>query len=81
MFIANNSVHEYIAQSDVHEDFGAGQIARIRRTRWAEALSKTKVEIARRGLFLLVVEDYYGVIRAQASYSTAQRGRRRSEKV
>jgi outer membrane protein TolC len=73
MFIANNAVHEYIGQSDVHEDFGAGEIARIRRTRWAETLSKTKVEIARRGLFLLVVENYYGVIRAQHNYSTAQR--------
>jgi outer membrane protein TolC len=73
IFIANNAVHEYTSQIDVHEDFGPGQIFRIQRTRWAEALAKTKVEIARRGLFLVVAQDYYGMIRAQHNYGTAQR--------
>lgn len=72
-FIANNGVHEYIAQGDVHQEFSLANVADFRRTLAAEAVARARSEIAARGLVVTVVQTYYGFIVAQRKYATAQR--------
>ncbi len=74
VFIANNAVHEYLAQGNAHEalNLGPGQIAEYRRTGAAEALARARLEIAARGLTVTVVQNYYGFIVAQRKYAGAQ---------
>jgi outer membrane protein TolC len=73
-FVANNFVHEYIAQGNGHENINlaGGLIADYRRAAAAEALSQSKREIAARGLVVTVVQNFYGLIVAQRSYANAQ---------
>lgn len=72
VFIANNSVHEYLSQSDVHQVIGYSGYAEYRRARALEAVARAKAEVARRGLVVTVVQDYYGLIAAQRKYANVQ---------
>jgi outer membrane protein TolC len=72
-FIANNGVHEYISQGNVHQAISLENVAGYRRTLAAEAVARARSEIAARGLVLTVVQSYYGFVVAQRKYSTAQR--------
>jgi outer membrane protein TolC len=72
-FVANNGVHEYISQGNVHEDISLATIAGYRRASAAEAVARARSEIAARGLVVTVVQTYYGFVVAQRKYSTAQR--------
>jgi outer membrane protein TolC len=72
-YIANNGVHEYIAQGNVHQALSPGLLAEYRRVEAAEALSRAKSEIATRGLVVTVVQAYYGYVVAQRKYATAQK--------
>jgi outer membrane protein TolC len=74
-FVANNGVHEYLSQANVHEDFlNPARVADYRRTNAAEALARARQEIAARGLVLTVVQTYYALVTAQRKYSIAQHG-------
>jgi outer membrane protein TolC len=72
-YIANNGVHEYISQGNVHQDISLATIAGYRRASAAEAVARARAEIAARGLVVTVVQTYYGFVVAQRKYSTAQR--------
>ena len=72
-FIANNGVHEYISQADVHEALSLTNVADYRRSSAALALARAKAEIATRGLVVTVTQAYYGLVVAQRRYATAQR--------
>ncbi len=72
-FIANNGVHEYISQGNIHQDVSLANIADYRRASAAEAVARARAEIATRGLVVTVVQAYYGFVVAQRKYSTAQR--------
>jgi len=72
IFIANNSVHEYISQGNVHESLGYGDVANFQRTRALEAVARAKAEIAARGLVVTVVQAYYGLIASQRKYASTQ---------
>src|SRR5258706_10480917 len=72
-FLANNGVHEYIAQGSVHQALTPGMFAEYRKTAAAEALARAKAEIATRGLVVTVVQAYYGYVVAQRKYATAQK--------
>jgi len=72
-FVANNGVHEYISQGNVHQALSLQNMAEYRRARAQEALAKAKSEIAARGLVVTLVQAYYGFVVAQRKYSTAQR--------
>lgn len=72
-FIANNGVHEYISQADVHEGLSLTNFADYRRSSAALAQAKAKAEIAARGLVVTVMQAYYGLVVAQRKYATAQR--------
>lgn len=73
VFIANNGVHEYIAQSTVHADFyNPIKWAEHRRLMAVEAVTQAKADLAARGLFATVTQDYYGTVAAQRKIANAQ---------
>ena len=72
-FIANNAVHEYISQGNVHESFDLAALADARRAAALSAVARAKQEIALRGLVLTVVQGYYGVLAAQQKLGAAAR--------
>src|SRR4029077_7905972 len=50
IFIANNAVHEYISQANVHESIDVAGYAAWRRASAAAAVARAQAEIASRGL-------------------------------
>lgn len=72
-FIANNGVHEYLSQLNVHEALTFSQIAEYRRMVATEALAKAKSEIASRGLVVTVVQSYYALVVSERKFATAQK--------
>ena len=71
-FIANNAVHEYLAQGNAHQVLDLAHFAQYRRAQAAQAVARAKQEIAARGLEVTVVKDYYGLVVAQRKYANAQ---------
>jgi outer membrane protein len=80
VFLANNGVHEYLSQGDVHQVVGYSQIADYRRARALEAVARAKAEIAARGLVVTVVQSYYGLVAAQHRYANVQQASLEAEK-
>ncbi len=74
IYIANNAVHEYISQANVHESIDLAGIAGFRRASAAAALAHARAEIASRGLVVTVVQSYYTVAAAQQKLETARKG-------
>src|SRR5215467_7446576 len=72
-FIANNAVHEYLSQGNVHEAIDVAAVATYRKAAAAAALAKAKAEIASRGLVVTVVQSYFAVLAAQNKLQAAQR--------
>ena len=72
-FIANNGVHEYISQANVHEALSLTNFADYRRSEAALAQARAKAEIAKRGLVVTVTQGYYGLVVAERKYANAQR--------
>ncbi len=74
VFVANNFVHEYISQGNVHEaiNLAGGQVHDLRRTQALEAAARAKLAVASRGLVVTVAQDFYGLTVAQRKYATAQ---------
>jgi outer membrane protein TolC len=72
-FIANNAVHEYISQGNVHEALDLAGIAEARRTAALSAVAKARAEIASRGLVVTVVQSYFGVAAAEKKLAVAQK--------
>ena len=79
-FIANNAVHEYISQADVHQAVSLTNFADYRRSAAALAQARAKAEIATRGLVVTVTQAYYGLVVAQRKYATAQRAAAEADK-
>jgi outer membrane protein TolC len=71
-FVANNGVHEYISQGNVHEVLAYNGVTDYRRSGALEAVARAKAEIAARGLVVTVVQAYYGLLAAQRKYATNQ---------
>lgn len=72
-FIANNAVHEYISQGNVHATLDLAGVADFRRASAAAAAAKARAEIASRGLVVTVVQNYYALAAAQQKVDAAQR--------
>ena len=73
-FVTNDGVHVYRDWAVVHQDFSPGTLrgTAVKRAQAAEALTRAKLEIARRGLAATVTKSYYAFIVAQRKYGTAQ---------
>jgi outer membrane protein TolC len=74
-FVTNDGVHVYRDWAIVHEDFNAAVLKTgIQRAAEAEALTKAKTEIAKRGLDAVVAKAYYTLLTSQRKYAAAQQG-------
>jgi outer membrane protein TolC len=73
-FIANNAVHEYISQGNVHEALDVAGFAEVHRASALAAAARARQEIASRGLVVTVVQSYYTAAAAQSKLETAQKG-------
>lgn len=73
IFIANNTVHEYVSQGMVNETIGLAGVAAVRLADANAARAKAELEIARRGLVSTVVQLFYGVRAGQEKLAVAQR--------
>ena len=72
-FIANNAVHEYISQGNVHEGLDVAGFAEARRAAAIAAAARARQEIAARGLVVTVVRSYYATAAAQKKLEIAQK--------
>ena len=72
-YIANNAVHEYISQGNVHETLDLASVSNFRRASAAAAAARARAEIASRGLVVTVVQNFYGVAAAQQKLLSAQK--------
>jgi len=80
IFIANNAVHEYLSQGNIHESLDLGSVSSFRRAAALEAAAKARAEIASRGLVVTVVGDYYAVAAAQQKVLSAQKAEDEGER-
>ena len=71
-YIANNDVHEYLAQGNAHQVVSGAQFADYSRTEAAAAAARARAEVAARGLVATVVKTYYAEIVAKRKYANAQ---------
>jgi len=73
VYVANDGVHVYNEQAQVHEElltvFRKGE---IRRAAAAEAIALAKVEVAARGLNATVIQNYYAIASAEHKFVNAQ---------
>jgi len=74
VFIANNAVHEYVSQTNIHEAIDVASVAAWRRASAAAAVVRAQAEIASRGLIVTIVQGFYNVAAAQHKLETAKRG-------
>lgn len=73
VFVANDGVHIYNEQAQVHEELlSLARHGEIRRALAAEAVARARVEVAQRGLNLTVIQDYYAIVAAQRKLANAQ---------
>ncbi len=73
IFIANNTVHEYINQGVANETIGLAGVAAVRLADANAARAQAELEIARRGLVGTVVQLFYDVRAGGAKLAVAQR--------
>ncbi|MGO8720366.1 MAG: TolC family protein [Acidobacteriaceae bacterium] len=71
-YIANNGVHEYIAQVDVHQSLSLANLALYRQSILASAWAHDQTEIAQRGLGVAVVQNYAMVVAARRKLDSLQ---------
>lgn len=71
-FIANNGVHEYIAQTDIHQAISAPLLIEYRRTVVLDAVAKDQATIAERGLTVTVVQAYATLFGAKGKLQTSK---------
>ncbi len=73
IFIANNGVHEYMSQAQVHGDlYAPGKLADYKRAVAGEAVARARAEVAARGLVVTVIESYYRLVAAERKLQYAQ---------
>jgi len=80
VFIANNGVHEYIAQGNVHQAFSLSDFANYSKAEAAQAVARARAEVASRGLVVTVAQAYYGFLAAQRKYATLQRANEEAQR-
>jgi outer membrane protein len=74
VFFANNGVHIYDEQMQVHaEPLSVTKQAQYHLLQAAEAAAKARQDVARRGLASTVIQNYYGVVSAQRHHANAVR--------
>jgi outer membrane protein TolC len=73
VFVANDGVHVYNEQAQVHEDLlSLVRRGEIRRAQAAEAAARARLDVASRGLNATVIQDYYAIVASQRRLTNAQ---------
>jgi len=73
VFVANDGVHVYANQAQVHGDiYAPGKRADYQRAFAAEAAARARAEVAARGLAATVIGDYYALLAAQKKLVNAE---------
>jgi outer membrane protein TolC len=80
IFIANNGVHEYIAQGNVHENLSLTLFADYSRLSAAQAVARARAEVALRGLVVTVAQAYYGYLSAQRKFDSVLRANQEAQR-
>jgi len=65
-------VHEYIGQANLHQDLSFALAYDYRRALADARVAKAKLEIAKRGLVVVVTQRFYGLAVAQRKLATSQ---------
>lgn len=71
-YIANNGVHEYSSQANLHEALGFASLPTLQRAQAGVALARAQAEVAARGLVAAVVGGYYTLAADRHKLATAQ---------
>ena len=71
VFVPNDGPHVYFVYAQAHEDWSPAKRAEYHRTLAAEALAQAKADMAARGLYGTVAQDYYGLAIAQRKLANA----------
>jgi outer membrane protein len=72
VFVPNDGPHIYYVYGQAHEDLSFARRAEYHRAQAAEALAQAKADLAVRGLFATLVQDYYGLVIAQRKLANAR---------
>ena len=72
VFVPNDGPHIYYVYAQAHEDLSFARRAEYHRAQAAEALAQAKTDLAARGLFATLVQDYYGLVIAQRKLGNAR---------
>jgi outer membrane protein len=72
-FIANNSVHEYISQGNVHQQLDLASWETYRSAAALASAAKARAEVAARGLVVTVVLNYFAAAAAEKKLESASR--------
>ncbi|MBV9506700.1 MAG: TolC family protein [Acidobacteriia bacterium] len=80
VFVANDGPHVYNNQAIVHGDiFAPGKRADWHRAEAAEAVARAHVDVATRGLYATVVQNYYGLVAATRKSASARQSQTEAE--
>lgn len=81
-FVTNDGVHIYRAWGIVHQDITPDLFLKntVNKTQALEALAAAKVEIAQRGLAVVVTRNYYTLVTSQRKYATAQQSLQQAQR-
>ena len=79
IFIANNTIHEYISQASINETIGLKHFADAQVAAANAARASAELEIARRGLVSSVVNLYYSVSASKAKQHLLEEALREAE--
>ena len=76
IWVPNDGPHVYYVYAQAHQDLSFARRAEYRRAQAAEALAQAKADLAARGLFGTLAQDYYGLVIAQRKLVNAQQSLR-----
>ncbi len=79
VFIANNSVHEYVTQALATESLSVAGAVRIRQADALSRQARAQAEIALRGLRVTVTSEYYSVLAAEEKLIATQAAEQESK--
>lgn len=71
VWVPNDGPHVYYLYAQAHEDLSYARRAEYRRAQAAEAVAQAKADLAARGLFATIAQDYYGLAIAQRRLANA----------
>lgn len=76
IWVPNDGVHVYYVYAQAHEDLSFAHRAEYHRAQAAEALAQAKADLAARGVFATLAQNYYDLVVARRKLANAQQSLR-----